>query len=215
MSKYPIFIELKNKRVVIVGGGQIAFRKAQALLDTECRLVVVTKEVCDDLKSLCQQSNSELILGFYQADTLNKALLVVAATNHRSLNEKIYQDCQTRQILCNIVDQPDLCDFYVPALVTRGSLQIAVSTQGVSPAFAGHVRQTLEQLYTDKHGEFLELLGWAREQTLTVLTDPNQKKAVSRWLAGDTSFEIFSKQGEVAWRILAAKEITEAKTPES
>jgi siroheme synthase-like protein len=213
MSKYPIFIELKNKRVVIVGGGQIAFRKAQALLEAKCRLVVVTKEVCNDLETLCSQSNSELILGSYQADYLDEALLVVAATSHGPLNEQIYQDCQTRQILCNIVDQPDLCDFYVPALVTRGSLQIAVSTQGASPAFASHVRQTLEQLYTEKHSEFLELLRWAREQTLACLTDPTQKKTVSRWLAGDASFEVFVKQGQVAWRTLAEKKITEAKKP--
>ena len=212
MSKYPIFIELKNRRVVIVGGGQIALRKAQALLETKCRLVVVTKEVCDDLKTLCNQSKSELILGSYQPDCLDKALLVVAATNHGPLNEQIYQDCQTRQILCNIVEQPALCDFFVPALVTRGSLQIAVSTQGASPAFSSHVRQTLEQLYTEKHSEFLEGLRWAREQTLSCLTDPAQKKTVSRWLAGDASFEVFCGQGEVAWRTLAEKKITEART---
>ena len=211
MSKYPIFLELKDKRVVIIGGGQIASRKAEALLETGCRLVVVTKEVCTCLETLCDQHQAELICGPYMASYLGEALLVVAATNNAQVNEQIYQDCQTRQILCNVVDQPDLCDFYVPAIVSRGSLQIAASTNGVSPAFAGHVRKKLEMLYTEKHGEFLALLGWAREQTLALVTDPNQKKAVSGWLAGDTSFELFDTEGAEAWRVLANHKIAEAR----
>ena len=174
-------------------------------------VVVVTKEVCACLETLCARHQAELICGPYMASCLGEALLVVAATSHKQVNEQIYKDCQTRQILCNVVDQPDLCDFYVPAVVNRGRLQIAASTNGVSPAFAGHVRKKLETLYTEKHGEFLELLGWAREQTLALLTDPYQKKAISGWLAGDTSFDVFDTQGAEAWRIMANQRIAEAK----
>lgn len=211
MSKYPIFIELRNKRVVIIGGGQIGYRKAMALLETQCKLVVVAQAVCDGLESLCAQNQVDLVLGPYQAEYLHGAMLVVAATNNRQLNEQIYQACQARQILCNVVDQPDLCDFYVPAIVKRGNLQIAVSTNGASPAFASHVRQTLEALYTEKHGEFLELLGWAREQTLARLTDPDQKKALSGWLASEASFDIFDTQGEETWRTMAEQKISKAQ----
>ena len=211
MSKYPIFIELKDKRVVIIGGGLIAFRKAQALLETQCRLVVVTKTVCPALEALCDQSTAELVLGPYMAEYLGEAMLVVAATNQQTLNEQIYRDCQSRQILCNVVDQPDLCDFYVPAIVKQGLLQIAVSTNGASPAFASHVRQRLEGLYTEEHGEFLDLLLWAREQTLASLTDANQKKTVSGWLAGDASFDLFVTQGADAWRDMARQRISEAQ----
>jgi precorrin-2 dehydrogenase/sirohydrochlorin ferrochelatase len=213
MSKYPIFIELKDKRVVIIGGGQIACRKAEALLETRCQLVVVTKAVCTPLEALCAQSKAELILGPYGPDYLRGAVLVVAATNHQALNEQIYRDCQTREILCNVVDQPELCDFYVPAVVRQGLLQIAVSTSGASPAFASHVRQTLEGLYTEKHGEFLDLLLWAREQTLAHLTDANQKKTVSGWLAADSSFDLFVTKGKDAWQTMALQKIAEARTP--
>ncbi len=211
MSKYPIFIELKNKRVVVIGGGQVALRTAQALLESQCQLVVVAKTVCASLETLCHQSQAELILGPYNADYLGDAMLVVAATDQTPLNEQVYRDCQAHQILCNVVDQPDLCDFYVPAMVTQGSLQIAVSTNGASPAFASHVRQKLESLYTEKHGEFLDLLLWAREQTLAHLTDATQKKTVSRWLAGDPSFDLFVTEGTEAWRAMAEQKITEAQ----
>jgi precorrin-2 dehydrogenase/sirohydrochlorin ferrochelatase len=211
MSKYPIFIELKGRRVVIIGGGQIALRKAQALLETHCRLVVVAKEVCAGLETLCAEHPTELVRGPYMTEYLSEAMLVVAATHDRPLNEQIYRDCQARRILCNVVDQPDLCDFYVPAMVKRGSLQIAVSTNGASPAFAGHVRHKIEQCFTEQHGEFLDLLLWAREQTLARLTGPNQKKTVSGWLAGDSSFDVFVTQGAQAWRAMAEKKISEAK----
>jgi precorrin-2 dehydrogenase/sirohydrochlorin ferrochelatase len=213
MSKYPIFIELEKRRVVVIGGGQVALRKAQALLETQCQLVVVTKSVCASLETLCTQRHAELLLGPYHADCLGDAMLVVAATDQGQLNEQIYRDCQARQILCNVVDQPDLCDFHVPATVTRGALQIAVSTQGASPAFASHVRQTLESLYTEKHGEFLDLLRWARAQTLAHVTDAAQKTTLSRWLAGDTSFDLFVAEGPKAWQTMAEQKITEAQNP--
>ncbi|MCF7972506.1 MAG: bifunctional precorrin-2 dehydrogenase/sirohydrochlorin ferrochelatase [Phycisphaerae bacterium] len=214
MAKYPIFIELKEKRVVMIGGGQIALRKAQVLVETQCRLVVVTKEVCPALESLCARYQAGLVRGPYMTEYLGEALLVVAATNNRPLNEQIYRDCQARQILCNVVDQPDLCDFHVPAIVQRGSLQIAVSTNGASPAFAGHVRHKIEQCFTEKHGEFLDLLLWAREQTLAHFADPNQKKMISGWLAGDASFDVFVTQGPEAWRALAAQKIAEGTKAE-
>ena len=213
MSKYPILLELKDKRVVIVGGGKVALRKAQALVETHCRLVVVTKAASTHLEALCAASNAELILGPYVADYLGEALLVVAATNDQTLNEQIYQDCRMRQILCNVVDQPDQCDFYVPATVKRGKLQIAVSTEGASPAFAGHVRQHLETLYTDKHGEFVDLLLWARQQTLAHLSDANQKRSISGWLAGNDSFDLFATKGAQAWRAMAEQKIAEAQDP--
>jgi precorrin-2 dehydrogenase/sirohydrochlorin ferrochelatase len=213
MSKYPIFIELKNRRVIIIGGGQVALRKAQALLETQCQLVVVTKAVCASLETLCTQCKAELILGPYNADHLGDAVLAVAATDQVQLNEQVYRDCQTRQILCNVVDQPDLCDFHVPAVVTRGTLQIAVSTHGASPAFASHVRQTLESLYTEKHGEFLDLLQWARAQTLARVSDATQKRTVSRGMAGDTSFDLFVAKGPEAWQAMAEQKITGAQNP--
>lgn len=213
MSKYPIFIELKEKRVLIVGGGKVALRKAQALIETQCRLVVVAKTACAELEALCVEPAAELILGPYMADYLGQSVLVVAATDDQALNEQIYKDCQNRQILCNVVDQPELCDYHVPAVVRKGLLQIAVSTQGASPAFASRVRQTLEKQYTNKHGEFVDLLLWARKLTLARLTDPDQKRTVSGWLAGDASFEMFVAQGAEAWRALAERKIAEAQDP--
>ena len=82
-------------------------------------------------------------------------MLAIAATSDRQLNRRIYKDCQELEILCNVVDAPELCDFIVPAVVKRGDLQIAIGTEGNCPAYAGHLRKKLEQSFTDKHGEFL------------------------------------------------------------
>lgn len=211
MARYPIYLELKDKRILLIGGGPVAFQKAQSLLDTQCRLTVVTLKACACLEAWCEQHQTELILGPYQAHYLNGALLVIAATNQRELNEQIYTDCQNRQILCNVVDKPDLCDFYVPAIVKRGELQIAISTNGASPALAGHIRKKLEQQYTEQISDFVNQLGTIRPYALEHLSDPDQKKVILGWLAGDESFDWFMTNGPDAWQTMARHKIAEAK----
>jgi precorrin-2 dehydrogenase/sirohydrochlorin ferrochelatase len=200
MAKYPIFLELSRKRVVLIGGGPVAVRKAQALLAAGARLVVVAERMDESLRAACAGTTAELIEARYSQDYLVEAVLVIAATNDRQLNKQIYKDCQKLEILCNVVDEPDLCDFFVPAVVKRGNLQIAISTDGRSPAYAGHVRQKLELMFTEEHGKFLAELGKLREEIQQELIDATEKKAVSGELADDASFEYFAKEGPDAWR---------------
>ena len=207
MSKYPIFLEMAGRRVVVVGGGPVALRKAEALLASGAHVVVVSREVDKMLAVLCRQVNAEMIRSSYSKSYLVGAVLAIAATDDHQVNKQIYHDCQELEILCSVVDEPELCDFFAPAVVRRGSLQIAIGTEGHSPAYAGHLRKKLEQIFTDKHGEFLAELQRLRKRVIKEMPDTADRKAVLGLLAGDDSFEYFAKNGSAAWRDRAEKTI--------
>jgi precorrin-2 dehydrogenase/sirohydrochlorin ferrochelatase len=200
MAKYPIFLELGNRRVVLIGGGAVATRKAESLLKAGARLVVVAERVDETLRGLCAAHKAELIEGKYSKANLTGATLAIAATDNEKLNTQIYKDCQELEILCNVVDSPGLCDFYVPAVVQRGDLQIAVGTDGKSPAFSGHIRKKLELIFTEKHGEFLAELEAIRSRIIEKIKDPAERKAILGKLADDESFEYFVANGSEKWR---------------
>ncbi len=208
MAKYPIFLELSGRRVVVVGGGAVAVRKAQALLAAGARLVVVSKQIDDAITSLCAGSNAELIKSKYSKDYLAGAVLAIAATSNRQLNKQIYKDCQELEILCNVVDAPELCDFIVPAVVKRGELQIAIGTEGHCPAYAGHLREKLEQTFTDKHGQFLAGLETLRKRIIKDVPDPIDRKTLLGQLVDDKSFEYFIQNGPAQWQEYADRLIS-------
>ena len=210
MAKYPIFLELSGRRVVVVGGGAVATRKAQSLLAAGARVVVVADTIDDMLMSLCRGRRAELIQAKYSKDYLSRAVLVIAATGNWQLNQQIHKDCQEEEILCNVVDDPELCDFFVPAVVSRGDLQIAVSTAGCCPAYAGHIRRKLEQSFTDKHGEFLAQLETLRKHIIEEVPDPGNRKALLGQLVDDKSFEYFVENGPAAWQEYAHKLIIDS-----
>ena len=208
MAKYPIFLEMCGRRAVVIGGGDVAVRKAQALLAAGARLVIVAKETDDALTALCQGSNAELIRSKYSKDYLAGAVLAIAATNDPKLNKRIYNDCQELEILCNVVDAPELCDFLVPAVVKRGDLQIAIGTEGHCPAYAGHLRKRLEQSFTDKHGEFLAELETLRKRIIQDVPDAANRKSLLGQLVDDKSFEYFIENGRDEWHRYADKLIS-------
>jgi precorrin-2 dehydrogenase/sirohydrochlorin ferrochelatase len=208
MAKYPIFLELSGRRVVVVGGGAVAVRKAQMLLAAGARLVIVAEQIEDKLTSLWKGTNPELIKSKYSKNYIAEAVLVIAATNNSELNNRIYKDCQELEILCNVVDAPEHCDFFVPAVVKRGDLQIAIGTEGHCPAYAGHLRKKLEQSFTDKHGEFLAELETLRKRIIKEVPDSADRKALLGQLVDDKSFEYFIQKGPIQWQEFANKLIS-------
>jgi precorrin-2 dehydrogenase/sirohydrochlorin ferrochelatase len=200
MAKYPIFLELGDRRVVLVGGGAVAARKAEPILKAGARLVVVAERIGEALRGLCEGTKAELIEGKYSKAHLAGATLAIAATNNEKLNAQIYKDCQELEILCNVVDSPEHCDFFVPAVVKRGDLQIAVGTEGNCPAYAGHLRKKLEKIFTDKHGEFLSELEAIRKRIIENVQDAVERKALLGKLTDDESFKYFTEHGPAEWR---------------
>jgi len=186
-------------------------RKAHSLLAAKARLVVVAEKVNDVLTGLCTDSGAELIRSRYSKDYLAGAVLVIAATNDQRLNRRIYTDCQELEILCNVVDQPELCDFFVPAVVKRGDLQVAIGTEGDCPAYAGHIRKKLEQIFTEKHGEFLAELETLRQRIIENVPDLADRTTLLGELVDDESFQYFAENGPAAWRIKAEATITSHK----
>jgi precorrin-2 dehydrogenase/sirohydrochlorin ferrochelatase len=203
--KYPLFLNLKSKRTVVIGGGSVAARKILGLLDAQARVVVVAEQIDEVLKTRCKKTDTEFVEAKYSKDYLAGATIAFAATNDEELNEQIYKDCQQLEVLCNVADNPELCDFFVPAVVKRGDLQIAVGTDGYSPAYAGHIRQKLESIFTEKHGEFLAELETIRKYIMEEVPDSAQRKALIGKLVGDESFKYFVENGSATWRKYAEK----------
>ena len=145
---YPVFLKLHQLRMVIIGGGEVGYEKLSFILKSspEANITMVATWFSDEVKSLLKDGN-------YQVKTIIKAFepidlqgfdLVIAATDDRKLNEQIHQAAKNRQQLINVADTPDLCDFYLGSIVTKGPLKIAISTNGKSPTFAKRFRQMLE-----------------------------------------------------------------------
>ena len=185
--------------MVIVGGGNVARRKAESLLEAGARLVIIADAIDPTFESFCQGKKAEIIKSKYSKDYLNCSALVIAATDDHPLNQQIYKDCQQLEILCNVVDEPDLCDFFVPAVVKRGDLQIAIGTAGACPAYSGHIRKIIEDVITEEHGQFLELLKCARQRVLEKINDSDLRKALLGKLVGEESFEYYKQNGSAVW----------------
>jgi precorrin-2 dehydrogenase/sirohydrochlorin ferrochelatase len=211
MSKYPIFLELRGRRVVLVGGGAVAARKAGVLLEAGARLIVVAEQATGVLTTMCTQQGAKLIRSKYAKEYVAEAALVVAATNDAKVNRQVYADCQALGILCNVADDPECCDFFVPAVVKRGDLQIAISTEGSCPAYAGHLKKKLEAIFTEEHGQFLTALEQVRKQITDSLSDPAERKALLGELVDDKSFSYFCENGPAAWRKKAEESIESRK----
>ncbi len=211
MSKYPIFLEMSGRRAVVIGAGPVAIRKAESLLEAGARVVIVSDSIDNVLAAQLQNPNVELIRSKYSKNYLAGAAIVIAATNNSQVNKQIFQDCQQLEVLCNVVDSPELCDFFVPAVVKRGDLQVAVCTEGSCPAYAGHIRGKLESMFTQKHGEFLHELETLRKWVIENLPDDTERKVILGKLVDDESFDYFVKSGPDLWH-QRAKEIIRKKS---
>lgn len=200
MYKYPIFLNLVGRKAVVIGAGSVGVRKAQVLVETGARVIVVAPRLNPSFSNIANRTNVEVIQAKYSKEYLAGAILAIAATNDPELNLQIYSDCQTQEVLCNVVDVPDLCDFFVPAVVQRGPLQIAISTDGNCPAYAGQVRRKLEALFTEDHGRFVEDLEMIRRRLIQIEPDIDRRKAVMDRLVSDESLDDYLRLGTEAWK---------------
>jgi precorrin-2 dehydrogenase / sirohydrochlorin ferrochelatase len=159
---YPVFLDLAQRRCLVVGGGTVAERKAQGLLEAKARVVVVSPSLTEALRMWAANGVlSHLPRSFHDADVEGCAL-VIAATDRGDVNAHVAATARRRGIWVNVVDTPDACDFIAPAVVRRGALQIAISTGGKSPMLAKRLREGLETLIGPEYGELADVLGAMR-----------------------------------------------------
>lgn len=186
MAHYPINVDLSGRRCVVIGGGTVAGRKAESLLDAGAAVTVVAPELAPPLAEMAQQGLIEHVRAPYESGHLDDAFLAIAATDDREVNRAVYRDAESRGILVNVVDDPELCVFYVPAVVRRGDFIISVSTSGKAPALAKLVREQLESQYGPEYGELAELMGELRDEIKARHPDSaGRKRAYARILDSD------------------------------
>lgn len=172
----PIMLKVKGKRCVVVGGGEVAAQKVKQLLDCEASVTVVSPELCPELKELAERGHIQWLKMQYEPTVLDGAFLVFSCTDDRRVNERVSNDCNARHILCNVVDTPELCDFYMPSVLRRGELVIAVSTSGNSPALARKVRLFLEGMVGDEFGSLVEIMGEMKDEMRSKLKTVEQRR---------------------------------------
>jgi precorrin-2 dehydrogenase/sirohydrochlorin ferrochelatase len=184
-----MFLKLEGKRCLVVGAGKVGEPKIVSLIEAGARLHVVALEASEGVREFAKEGKIALELRAFETNDLDDIFLAVVATSSRDLNESIYAEAQRRGILCNVVDVPDLCDFYYPAVVRRGDLQIAISTSGQSPSLAQKLRQQLERQFGPGYAEWVAELGATRKLVLASNLDAERKRELLLSLASREAFE--------------------------
>jgi precorrin-2 dehydrogenase/sirohydrochlorin ferrochelatase len=188
-SLFPMFLKLEGRQCLAVGAGRVGEPKIAGLLEAGARIRVVALNASPTVREWARAGKLELELRAFSAEDLEGAFLAVVATNSRSLNERVYHEAQRRGVLCNVVDVPDLCDFFYPAVVRRGDLQIAVSTSGQSPSLAQKIRQQLEKQFGTGYAAWVAELGETRKLILASDLDKERKLDLLHSLASREALE--------------------------
>lgn len=163
---YPIFLKVHQLNVLIVGGGSVALEKLSFLLKSSpnAQVTMIALEFSEELIALASEYNILLVHNaYYTGNYLDQQHLVIAATNNAKVNKEIYDDAKKRHLLVNVADTPELCDFYLGGIVTKGNIKIAISTNGKSPTMAKRLRQFFEEVIPEEIDELAQNLNHYRK----------------------------------------------------
>ena len=159
MESFPVFINIKDKPVTIIGGGDIALRKVRLLIKADPKITVISKVICRELKELLIQHNHQGIQKSFQASDLKDPILIIAATNNIKINKQISILAQKKNILINVVDQPQLCTFTMGSIIERDSLVVSISSGGKAPVLVRSIREKIETLIPQSYSELVSFSG--------------------------------------------------------
>ena len=189
MTLFPMFVKLEGRSCLVVGAGSVGEPKIGGLLASEASVRVIAPTASATVAGWARTGAITWEAREFQTSDLDGVFLVIVATSSRDVNESIFLEALRRNILCNVVDDPKHCDFYYPAVVRRGDLQLAVSTNGKSPALAQRIRRELEVQFGPEYGEWLEELGKIRQQLFASGMNPDDRRRVLHELASREAFE--------------------------
>ncbi len=196
---FPIYLKLKGRRVLVVGGGLIALQKLQGLINTEAELTVIAPTIIDEVRALTGEFPNKRKIEFierdYQQGDESSYHMVIAATDIPELNNSIANRARDQMILANSVDEPEHCDFYIPSIVEAGDIKIAISTNGKAPAVAQRIRLELEPIARDVYKPILERIAEFRSKVHTKITGKQaaRRSKLIRWY----SERVFRKKGDL------------------
>lgn len=180
MAYFPFFVDLEGKRCLIIGGGEIAYRKIRILIEFGVFIHVVALEFCESLKHLKADHHLTDHLRMdkreYNESDFEDVFFVIAATDDVAINHKVAQICKNKHILINVVDQKDDCSFYFPSLIKKGEIVTGVSSGGNSPVLAKNIRKKIEEIIPDYYSDINKQMGEIREYVKKQLKTQNKRK---------------------------------------
>jgi len=182
MKYYPVNLNINGRNCLVVGGGGVASRKVKSLLDCGAKVTVVSPAFADALQHLSDHPCVRLVKRPYASDDLDGMFLVIGATDDMALNRRINADAESRQMLCNIADVPEVCNFILPSVIRQGDFMLTISTSGKSPAFAKHLRRQLQDAYGPEYARLLKLMGAIRKRLLAEEHAPEAHKPLFKQL---------------------------------
>lgn len=196
MSLFPIFVKLEGRLIVVVGGGHVGESKIPGLLSAGARIRLVAPSVTLQIAEWVRFGKIDWLPKEFEARELDGAFLVIAATSAPGVNRAVFREAESRGILCNAVDDIKNCHFYYGAVVQRGDLQIAISTNGKSPSLAQRLRMEFEAQFGPEYEVWLEWLGAAREALRASSPSPDTARRLLHELASRPMFEQFVRESQ-------------------
>ena len=193
MGYYPVFLEMKDRRCVVIGGGAVAERKVEGLVAVGANVTVISPAITDGLRDLLKRGVIRHVAREYRAGDRAGYDLVFVATDNSEINAAVSSEARSLRIWVNSADDPDHCDFILPAVIRRGDLAVAVSTGGVSPAVTRAIREELDEYFTADYTRFVEIAGEVRSELREKSVSPDAD-AWNRALQGD--FRLLIKEGK-------------------
>jgi len=180
MAVFPLFVELKEKKCVVVGGGGVALRKLEILLQFGANPIIVAPEMSSSIEELGCQGKISITKKEYSRQYIDGAFLVIAAASEREVNENVFRDAQQSNIPVNVADDPGKCTFIFPSVVKRGDLVIGISTSGKYPALSKKIRKTIEEVFPDEYSGILNLLADFRYKVRKGVANREQRERILR-----------------------------------
>lgn len=166
MRYYPVYLDMRGRNALVIGGGAVGSRKAETLLRAGARVTLVSPQVTETIRSLADAGRLTWHARCYQSSDVADMFLVFSATDDADLNRRIEEDAAEQHALCNFADRPDRGHFILPSIIERGDLLVSISTSGKSPALARRLRQDMEAYFGEAYAPFLRLMGAVRERLL-------------------------------------------------
>jgi precorrin-2 dehydrogenase/sirohydrochlorin ferrochelatase len=195
-----MLLRLQGRECLVVGAGKIAADKIKGLLAHGARVTVVSPRAVARIQAQARTGRIRWEKRVFRASDVESAFLVVSATNSADVNEEVYCACRERGVLCNAVDDPERCDFYYPAVVRRGPLQIAISTNGKSPALASRLRKEIEQQFGPEWAGWIEHIGRARREVLEQQIPSQERRRKLLDMASPEAFRVFRRNSRRSGR---------------
>lgn len=193
---FPMFLKLEGRSCLVLGAGSVGEQKIRGLMECGADVRIVAPSASDAVREWAERGALTWLARAFEPADLDGVFLVVAATSSMEVNHEIYREARARGILCNVVDDPPYCDFYYPAVVRRGQLQIAVSTAGLSPALAQRIRKQLEEEFPPAYANWLEELGRKRESLFRAGGDPELRRRQLHQLATPEALLEFERSNQ-------------------